>query len=49
MVTILIRMRKWWCKKIEAKIARNKFEMKETANEMDMATMRMAKKMLDLY
>ena len=42
-------MRKWWCKKIEAKIARNKFEMKATANEMDMATMRMAKKMLDLY
>ena len=49
MVTILIRMRKWWCKKIEAKIVRNKFEMKATADEMDMATMRMAKKMLDLY
>ena len=25
------------------------FEMKATADEMDMATMKMAKKMLDLY
>ena len=38
LVTILIRMRKRRCVKIEAKTPRNNFGMKATADETDVAT-----------
>ena len=44
LVTTLIRMRKRRCMKIGAKTLRNNFGMKAMANEMDMATVRMAKR-----
>ena len=44
MVTTLIRMRKRRYVKIGAKSLRSNFGMKATANEMDMATIRMAKR-----
>ena len=44
LVTTLIRMRKRRCLKIGAKSLRSNFGMKATANEMDMATIRMAKR-----
>ena len=44
MVTTLIRMRKRRYVKIGAKTLRSNFGMKATANEMDMATVRMAKR-----
>ena len=44
LVTTFIRMRKRRCLKIGAKTLRNNFGMKVTANEMDMATIRMAKR-----
>ena len=44
LVTILIRMRKRRCMKFGAKTLRNNFGMKAMANEMDMASVRMAKR-----
>ena len=44
LVTTLIRMRKRRCLKIGAKTLRSNFGMKATANEIDMATIRMAKR-----
>ena len=44
LVTTLIRMRKRRCLKIGAKTLRSNFGMKATANEMEMATIRMAKR-----
>ena len=43
LVTTLIRMRRR-CVKIGAKTLRSNFGMKVTANEMDVATIRMAKR-----
>ena len=44
MVTTLIRMRKRRYVKIGAKSLRSNFGMKATANEMDVATIRMVKR-----
>ena len=44
LVTTLIRMRKRRYVKIGAKTLRSNFGMKATANEMDVATIRMAKR-----
>ena len=44
LVTTLIRIRKRRCLKIGARTLRSNFGMKATANEMDMATIRMAKR-----
>ena len=44
LVTTLIRMRGRRYVKIGAKTLRNNFGMKATANEMDVATIRMAKR-----